>query len=54
MPPSEPPPPVATPRPFWRRLFQYRLRTLLILTTIVAVWFAWWSHKAQQQREVDA
>ena len=24
-----------------RRLMQYRLRTLLILTTVIAVWLAW-------------
>ena len=51
----KPPSPAATPRRFrWRRLVQYRLRTLLILTTIVAVWFAWWSHTARQQREAVA
>ena len=33
---------------------QYRLRTLLIVTTIVAVWLGWWSHKARQQREAVA
>ena len=51
MPHPEPPQPVAAPRRFsWRRLVQYRLRTLLILTTIIAVWFAWWSYTARQQR----
>ncbi|MCE9548504.1 MAG: hypothetical protein K8T25_23765 [Planctomycetia bacterium] len=38
----------------WRRLFQYRLRTLLIVTTIVAAAFGWWSYKARQQREAVA
>lgn len=38
----------------WRRLFQFRLRTLLILTTIIAAVFGWWSHKARQQREAVA
>ncbi|MCE9545512.1 MAG: hypothetical protein K8T25_08340 [Planctomycetia bacterium] len=38
----------------WRRLFQYRLRTLLIVTAIIAVWFGWWSYKARQQREAVA
>ena len=52
MPHPEPPQPAADPRRFpWRRLLQYRLRTLLILTTLVAVWFAWWSHSARRQRE---
>lgn len=52
MPHPEPPRPVATSRRFpWRRLFQYRLRTLLVVTTIVAALFAWWSHNARQQRE---
>ncbi|MCE9552953.1 MAG: hypothetical protein K8T91_06195 [Planctomycetes bacterium] len=32
--------------------FQFRLRTILILTTIIAVWIGWWSYKARQQREV--
>ena len=41
----------AAPRRFrWRRLLQYRLRRLLILTTVCAALFAWWSHKARQQR----
>lgn len=35
----------------WRRIFQYRLRTLLILTTIIAAWFAWWTHTVRKQRE---
>ena len=44
-----------TPRRFnWRRLFQFRLRTILILTTIIAVWLGWWSYKARQQREAVA
>lgn len=37
-----------------RRWFQFGLRTLLVLTTIVAVLFAGWSHKARQQREAVA
>ena len=55
MPLSEPPQPAATPRRFrWRRLVQFRLRTLLILTMVCAVWVAWWSHTARQQREAVA
>ncbi|MCE9556837.1 MAG: hypothetical protein K8T91_26110 [Planctomycetes bacterium] len=51
----EPPLPAATPRRFrWRRLVQYRLRTLLILTTVIAVVHGWWSYKARQQREAVA
>jgi len=38
------------PRFNWRRLFQFRLRTLLIVTTIIAVLLGWWSHTARQQR----
>ena len=38
----------------WRRLFQFRLRTLLILTTIIAIWLGGWSYKARQQREAVA
>ena len=54
MPHPEPPQP-ATPHRFrWRRLLQYRLRTLLILTTIVAAGLGWWSHTARQQREAVA
>ena len=42
MPQSEPPQPAATPRRFrWRRLVQYRLRTLLIVVTLCAALFAW-------------
>jgi len=51
------PPQTTTPvRRFnWRWLFQFRLRTLLILTTIIAVLLGCWSYKARQQREaVDA
>ena len=55
MPHSEPPQPAATPRHFnWRLLLQYRLRTLLGLMTIVAVWFALWSHTARRPREAVA
>lgn len=35
-----------------RRWFQFSLRTLLIVTAIFAALFAWWSHKARQQREM--
>ena len=39
MPHPEPPQPTAAPPRFsWRRLLQFRLRTLLIVTTKVAVW----------------
>ena len=55
MPQTEPSEPTATPRRFsWRRLLQYRLRTLLIVTTLVAVWLAWWSHTARRQRDAVA
>ena len=47
-------PTTASRRFNWRRLFQFRLRTLLILTTIIAVLLGWWSHKARQQREAVA
>ena len=46
--------PTTARRFHWRRLFQFRLRTLLILTTIIAVALGWWSHKARQQREAAA
>ena len=46
--------PTLAQRFHWRRLFQYRLRTLLILTTIIAVLLGWWSYKARQQREAVA
>ena len=43
------------PRRFvWRRLVQYRLRTLLIVTTLVAVGLGWWSYSARRQRETVA
>lgn len=32
------------------RLVQFRLRTLLILTTLIAAWLGWWSYKAREQR----
>ena len=50
MPHPEPPQPYAPRRFRWRRLVQFRLRTLLILTTVIAVWLGWWSHQARQQR----
>ncbi|MCE9544483.1 MAG: hypothetical protein K8T25_03020 [Planctomycetia bacterium] len=37
-----------------RPRFQFRLRTLLIGTAIIAVWLGWWSYKARQQREAVA
>ncbi|MCE9545197.1 MAG: hypothetical protein K8T25_06735 [Planctomycetia bacterium] len=41
------------PRPGfrWRRLFQYRLRTLLIVMAIISIGMGWWSYKARKQRE---
>ena len=42
------------PRKRQRRWFQFSLRTLLIVMTVCAVAFAWWSYKARQQREVVA
>ncbi|MCE9556821.1 MAG: hypothetical protein K8T91_26025 [Planctomycetes bacterium] len=55
MPQREPSQPVAAPRRFpLRRMLQYRLRTLLVITTIIAVLFGWWSYKAQRQREAVA
>lgn len=42
------------PRRGWRRLFQFRILTLLILVTVVSGWLGWWSHRARQQREVTA
>ena len=45
--------PTPVPRFNWRRLFQFRLRTLLTLTTIIAVALGWWSYKARQQREAE-
>lgn len=52
---SEPTPPASTPRRFrWQRLVQYRLRTLVILTTVIAVWLGWWSHTARRQRAAVA
>lgn len=38
----------------WRRLFQFRLYALLIVTAILAFWMAWWSHTARRQREAVA
>ncbi|MCE9544497.1 MAG: hypothetical protein K8T25_03090 [Planctomycetia bacterium] len=37
-----------------RRWFQFRLRTLLAATTIIAIWLGWWSYKARQQRDAVA
>lgn len=52
---AEPSPSAANPRRFrWRRPFQYRLRTLLILMTACAVLFAWWSQKVRQARQQRA
>lgn len=51
----DPSPAVANPRRFrWRRLVQFRLRTVLIVMTIIALALGWWSHKARQQREAIA
>jgi len=38
----------------WRRLLQFRLRTVLLLTAVVAIWLGWWLHSARQQREAVA
>ena len=38
----------------WRRLLQFRLRTILLLTTVVAIWLGWWMTSARQQREAVA
>jgi hypothetical protein len=47
--------PAAPTRRFrWRRLFQYRLRTLLILTAVIAVWLGWWTNSARRQRDAVA
>lgn len=49
---AEPSPVVPTLCRFrWRRLAQYRLRTLLIGTTLVAVWLAWEVRRENQQRQ---
>lgn len=37
-----------------RRWLQYRLRTVLIVMTVVAVALAWWSHSARRQRDAVA
>jgi hypothetical protein len=37
-----------------RRWFQFRLRTLLLLVTVFAVWFGWLAHQARQQKETVA
>ncbi|MCE9545515.1 MAG: hypothetical protein K8T25_08355 [Planctomycetia bacterium] len=48
-------PSLTAPRPsHWRRLFQYRLRTLLILMAVIPPAIGWWSYKARQQREAVA
>lgn len=44
----------STRRIAWKRLFQYRLYTLLIVITIVTIWLAWWSHSARRQRDAVA
>ena len=38
----------------WRRLLQFRLRTVLLLTAVVAIWLGWWLHSGRQQREAVA
>lgn len=35
------------------RRYQFRLLTLIILTTLFAVWMAWWSIKSRHPPEVD-
>lgn len=49
----EPPQPVATPRRFrWRRLCQYRVRTLLIVVCLLAIPLGWVSvERAKSARE---
>src|SRR5262245_61194256 len=48
------PSPAGAQRFRWRRLFQFSLSSLLILTTICAALIAWWLYKAQQQRQAVA
>ncbi|MCE9553023.1 MAG: hypothetical protein K8T91_06550 [Planctomycetes bacterium] len=33
-----------------RRFLRFRLRSIFILTTLIAMGLAWWSHRAQRQR----
>jgi hypothetical protein len=39
---------------FLRRLLRFRLRTLLIVTTLVCVWLAWHVHRTKEQRQAVA
>jgi hypothetical protein len=38
----------------WRRLFQFRIRSLLILTAVLAVPLGWWGWKIERQRRAMA
>ncbi|MCE9557160.1 MAG: hypothetical protein K8T91_27750, partial [Planctomycetes bacterium] len=45
----------AIPRRFpWRRLLQFRLRSILILTTVIAAVLGWWSNRVRPQRDAVA
>lgn len=37
-----------------RKAFQFRIRTALILTAVIAIYLARWSQKARQQNEAVA
>lgn len=41
---------ITPPRFRWRRLLQFRIRTLFILMAVLAVLLGWWSWKAERQR----
>lgn len=45
---------MTSPRFRWRRLLQFRIRTLLILIAVLAVLLGWWSYRANRQRQAVA